>query len=649
MVDEPRIGFFICHCGINIADKVDVKRVVEYAKTLPNVVYATDNMFMCSTAGNDLIRDAIKRYNLNRTVVASCSVEQHGPTFMRILEEENINPYFHEQANVREQVSWVTEDREEATKKAISVVRGAVARANNLERIDRKRIPVEKSALVIGAGVAGLNAAIDIAESDISVHLVEKTPSIGGHMTMLNKTFPTDECPMCSISPLLNAVNINSNIKLHIYSEVIDVSGTLGEFYVKIRKMPRYVDEEKCTSCGLCADHCPVELYNEWDRKFGVRKAIYKPFPQAIPSVYTIDDKHCIRCGACIDVCEPNAIDFDQTEEIIEVKVGSIVVATGYDEYDPAVIEEYGYGEYPNVITQLDFERIVSPTSITGGRILSPSDGKIPKEIVVIQCVGSRDEQIGKNPYCTGVCCMYGIKNAKIAKDQIKDGNVTMCYIDIRSPGLLYEEYYKDAQERGINFIRGKPSEIIEDPITRELTVKVEDTFMGKMLELPADLIILSAGMVAPKGVGRISSKLGILRGKEGFFKEQHIKMAPVNSSKAGVFLAGTAQGPKDITTSVAHGKGAASAASILLSRGYIDKDLLTAVVDLNLCIGCRFCEPACSYGAIQMKDGKAEVNEISCGGCGTCVPSCPTGAIQIRGFRDEQIVPQIREVLREV
>ncbi|MHC1593583.1 MAG: 4Fe-4S binding protein [Methermicoccaceae archaeon] len=655
--DAPRIGFFICHCGENIADMVDVKAVAEYAATLPGVVYSTDNMFMCSSEGTGLIREKVEEFDLDRTIVASCSVLQHGPTFMKVLSEMGINPYFHEQVNIREQCSWCTDNFDEATEKAKALVRGAVMRSLHAEPIERKRMDVTPAALVVGGGVAGMAAARDIADRDIKTYVVEKESSVGGHMTMLNKTFPTDECPMCSEAPLLNAVRDNPNVELFTLAEITNVKGTMGDFHVTIKQKPRYVDPEKCTSCGVCAEHCPVEVENEWDKGFGVRKAIYKAFPQAIPSTFMIDDEHCIKCETCSYVCPPKAIDRDQKEKIIELDVGTIVVATGYDEYDPSEIEPYGYGKYENVITHLQLERMLSPVSLTEGHITRPSDGKVPKTIASINCVGSRNEQVG-NAYCTGVCCMFSIKNSKILKEHIPDADVYLFYIDIRTPGLNYEEYYKSAQNAGIRFIRGRPGEIIEDPETKNLIIRAEDTLTGEPLELEVDLVVLASAMVPPKGVGKVADKLGLLRGKEGFFKERHIKMAPVDSNKSGIFLAGSAQGPKDVSTCVAHARGAASAASIPLEKGYVEKDLITAVVDDELCNQCMACVAVCPANAIEVLDEEVEtdgqvvlrrvlrVNNAACIGGGTCVPACPTGALQLRNFRDIQLRPQLYGIL---
>ncbi len=641
---KPRIGVFVCHCGENIAGVVDVKAVAEYAKTLPNVEYSTDYMFMCSKQGIQLIQDAVKEHDLDRTVVASCSYEQHWPTFAKAISDLGMNPHMHTQVNIREWDSWVTEDKAAATEKAKRMVAAGVARAALKEEVGTEKLPVTKRSMVIGGGVAGMRAAMDLAELGIPVVLVERETSIGGHMTMLNKTFPTDECPMCTVSPLLNGVMAHPNIEVLTLSEVTNLEGSMGNFEVEVVTKPRYV-HDNCTSCGRCAEVCPVEVKNEWDQGFGMRKAAYKPFPQALPSIFTIDMKHCIDCGSCVMACPVEAIDFSMKKEKRTFKVGTIVVATGYEEYDPTEITAYHY-EHPDIITQLQAERMFAPTTLTKGKIVRPSNGQVPKTVVVVQCVGSRNDQVG-NEYCTGVCCMYGIKNSRFIKEHLPDTDVYFCYIDVRTPGLQYEEYYKRAQKTGIRFIRGRPSSIEPDPLSDKLIVDVEDTLTHTPYEILADMVILSAGMVAPKGFGKLGAKLGLLRGKEGFAKEYHIKMGPVKSSRDGIFLAGSIQGPKDITQSVAHAGGAASAAAQPLVRGYLEKRMDTAVIDEELCTSCMACIAACPIGAIVIGDkGQPVVNDAACKSCGACVPACPTGAIQIRNCRDKQLSAEVTALL---
>lgn len=642
--EEPRIGVYICHCGHNIAGTVDVEKVTEFASALPNVVEAKHNMFMCSKPGVQLLKEAIKEKGVNRTVVASCSKNQHGKTFARTIEEMGLNKHKHQQVNIREFDSWVHQkEKDKATKKAMKLVEAGVNRARKLENIETKKISTTKAALVIGAGIAGLRAANDIAELGIPVYLVEKESAIGGHMTRLNKTFPTNECPQCSISPLTNGVANHPLITLFTNAQIKSVGGSMGNYEVEIEIKPRYV-KDNCTSCGECANSCPVEVPSEWDMGMSIRNAIYKLYPQAIPATYVRDKNSCIECNICVNICPVQAIDFSMKSETKTIKVGSIVVAVGYDEYNPVEIEPYHYGKqgYENVITQLQLERMMSPTSLTGSEVLRPSDGKIPKNIVMIQCVGSRNDQVG-NKYCTGVCCKFAIKNAGIIKDNYPDSNVTICYIDIRTPGLNFEEYYKSSQEKGIRFIRGRPSEITRDPTTGELNVIVEDTLSQTSLMLEADLIVLSAAMVPPEGIGPLGSKLQILRSKEGFLKEFHIKMNPTLSSKGGIYLAGTIQGPKDISETVAHAGSAAASAAAPLVKGYIEKEMLIPTIDYDLCVNCGLCVSVCNPAAISRDNYERPIlNEIACKSCGMCMPACPTGAIQLLNFRDDQLLDEI-------
>lgn len=650
-LEEPRIGVYVCHCGHNIAGSVDVKKVAQEVKSLPNVVVARDYTFMCSKQGIKLLQDDIREKGVNRTVVASCSKIQHGPTFSRAIEEMGLNKHLHQQVNIREHCSWVHQnEKENATKKAIQLVKAGINRARKLEEIGTKKIPTTKAVLVIGGGIAGLRAAMDTANLGINVYLVERESTIGGHMTKLNKTFPTNECPQCSISPLTNGVANHPLIKLYTNTLIRDVSGSVGNFKVELQIKPRYV-KDNCTSCGECSEVCPVEVPSEWDKGMKTRKAIYKAYPQAIPSTYIRDPKTCENCMACVSTCPVDAIDFEMRVKKETIEVGSIIVATGYEEYDPSEIQPYHYGQegYEDIITQLQFERMMSPGSATDSQLLRLSNRKVPKNVVIIQCVGSRNDQVG-NQYCSGVCCMFANKNAGIIKDNYPDTNVTICYIDMRTPGLYYEEYYKSAQEKGVRFIRGRPSEIIKDDKTGNFQVIVEDTLSQTPLKLNADMIILSAAMVPAKGIGPLGSKLQILRSKEGFFKEFHLKMNPTKSSREGIFLAGAIQGPKDITQCVAQAGSAAASAAAPLVQGYITKEMLIPVIDSDLCTKCGMCISACTPNAIsRTESGDIEINEIACKSCGMCMPACPTGAIQLRNFRDDQLLDEIKELARGV
>lgn len=641
--NNPKIGVFVCHCGKNIAGTVDVKQVVKAVANHSDVVVAEDHMFMCSKQGIELIKDSINNKGIDRTVVASCSKTQHGKTFAKAIEEEGLNKHLHFQVNIREHCSWVHgNEKEKATEKATQLVKAGINRSRKLEPIRTKKISTTKASLVIGAGIAGLRAAYDMANLGIPVHLVERESSIGGHMVKLNKTFPTNECPQCSISPLTNGVVDHPNITLHTLSTVKKVEGSVGNFDITIETRPRYV-KDNCTSCGECSEVCPEEVPSKWNMGMNKRKAIYKLYPQAIPSTYVRDKKACVECYACIDVCPVDAIDFDMGKTTTQVTVGTIIIATGYQEYNPSEIEPYHYSEpgYENVITQLQLERMMSPDSSTGGKIRRPSDGKQPEKVVMIQCVGSRSETEG-NEYCSGICCMFTTKNAGIIKDEMPGTDVTICYIDIRTPGLYYEEYYKAAQKKGVRYIRGRPSDILRDTETGELQVLVDDTLTQYQIKLDADLVVLSAGLVPPKGIGILGSRLQVLRSKEGFVKEFHLKMNPTKSSREGIFIAGAIQGPKDITSVVSQAGSAATSASAPLVQGYVEKELLVPEINDNSCVECGMCVTACPTKALTLEEGKIIVNEIACSSCGICVPSCPTGAIQLRNFREDELLDEI-------
>jgi len=652
--EEPRIGVFVCHCGTNIAGSVNVKEVVEYASKLPGVVYATDNRYSCSDPGQEQIRKAIKEYKLNRVVVAACSPRMHEPTFRKCVEEAGLNPYLFEMANIREHCSWPHyKNPEAATEKAKDIVAMAVAKARLLEPLEKMKVPITKRALVIGGGIAGINAALSLADMGYETILVEKKESIGGVMAALDKCFPTLDCSICIEGPKMVEVARHPNIKIISYAEVEDVEGYVGNFKVRIRKKPRYVIEERCTGCGECEKVCPIEYPNEWDLNMASRKAISIPFPQAVPLVYTINRDVCIECYACVDACgERRAIDFTQKEEIIEIEVGVIIVAVGYDLYIPTDNPLYGYGRYPNVITTMELERIILAAGPTGGKLLRPSDGKKPHRIAFIQCVGSRD--VNKYPYCSGFCCMYTIKNAILLKEKYgEDLEIYIFYMDMRTNFKGYEEFYRRAREMGIKMIRGRPSEILEDPETRNLIIRVEDVNLGENLEIETELVVLSTAAIPSEGSDKLAAILHIPRGTDGFFLESHLKLKPLDTPVDGIFLAGSCQGPKDITYSVSQGIGAAARAASILSKDEWEIEPIVAYVTPETCrntvADCGVCTKKCPYGAIVAKKGEhAVVNVAMCHGCGTCVADCPMNAIQQKNFTDEQIMAQIREALKE-
>ena len=651
--EELRIGVYVCHCGVNIGGVVDCPEVAEYAKTLPGVVHATDYKYMCSDPGQALIQEDIKEKNLNRIVVAACSPRLHEPTFRRCVEEAGLNKFLFEFANLREQDSWVhMELPEEATAKAKDLTRMAVAKARLLEPLEATKVAVDNKALVIGGGVAGIQTSLDLADMGFKTYVVERNPTIGGRMGQLDKTFPTLDCSMCILAPKMVDCAKHENIELISYAEVKEVDGFIGNFKVKVEKKPRYVDEALCTGCGSCQEACPIEIPNYYDEGVGMVKAAYIPFPQAVPLCATIDKNYCIDCGLCETVCGPNAIDRDMEPEEIELHVGTIIAATGYDPYDPTEKYEYGYGRYTNVITAMEIERMINASGPTGGHVQKPSDGKEPKRVAFIHCVGSRDEQIGK-PYCSRVCCMYSMKNAQLCIDHEPDTEVTCYYMDIRSFGKGYEEFYKTSQEKyGIEFIRGRPAQIFEnDDLT--LTIRAEDTLLGKVTEYTYDLVVLSVGLEHAAGSDELRQTLGVSKSADGFYMEAHPKLRPVDTLTDGVYIAGVAQGPKDIPDSVAQGSAAASRAAIPMAKGQVEIEPIVARTDEGICGACEVCVELCPFAAISIVEDSgshhAEINTALCKGCGTCVGACPSGAMDQQHFKTDQIMAQISAALEDI
>jgi heterodisulfide reductase subunit A len=652
MAEEPRIGVFICHCGLNIAGVLDIKELVEYAKTLPNVVYVKDNRYTCADPGQEEIRKAIKEHKLNRVVVAACSPRMHEPTFRRTVSDVNLNPFLFEMANIREFSSWCHPSTpKEATEKAKDIIKMAVAKVRLLQPLQTIEVPVTNKALVIGGGIAGMNAALDLAEMGFKVYLLEKSESIGGHMAQLDKTFPTLDCSICIEGPKMVDVGRHPNIEIIAYADLLSVSGYIGNFKVKIRKNPRYVIAENCTGCGECKDACPIEYPNEWDMNLGVRKAISVPFDQAVPLVYTINKDYCIECYKCVDACGARqAINFEQQPEEIELEVGAIIVATGYDIYLPYDMPLYGYGKYTNVITSLEFERLILAAGPTGGKVVRASDGKKPHSVAFIQCVGSRDAN--KYPYCSNFCCMYTLKHVVQLKEKYKeDVEVYVFYMDMRSNFKGYEEFYQRARELGVNFIRGRVSRILEIPETKNLLIHAEDITLGQPIEIEAEMVVLATAAIPKKDSEEIARILNLTRGADGFFMESHPKLKPLDAPTDGIFLAGACQGLKDIPYSVSQGCGAASRAATVLSKPKWKIEPIVAVVDATKCRNvttkCGICAERCPYGAIKVEEKQpAQVITAMCHGCGTCVAECPADAIQQMHFTDAQIFAQIRAAL---
>ena len=651
---DRKIGVYICHCGSNIAGTVDVGKVVEFARTLDSVVVAREYKFMCSDPGQSLIKQDIKELGLNRVVVASCSPHMHEATFRRAVQEAGLNPYLYEMANIREHAAWVTVDHDAATEKAKALVSAAVKRVYYQEPLEAREVPVNPATLIVGGGIAGIQAALEIAESGNMVYLVEREASIGGHMAQLDKTFPTLDCSACILTPKMTQAGSHPNIKLMTYSEIAEVSGFVGNFKVKIRKKARSVDLSKCTGCGVCQTKCPTKVNNIFDANLGKRKAIYTPFPQAVPNKPAIDREHCLwftqgKCRVCEKFCEAKAIDYEQKDEIVEVEVGSVILATGYRVFDPTPVYQYGYGRLDNVITSMELERMVSSSGPTGGQILLKNT-KEPHSIAIVHCVGSRD--INFHEYCSRVCCMYSLKFSHLLREHLPKAEIYEFYIDIRSAGKGFEEFYNRVLKEGTIFYRGRPGEITDVAENKDeegkLIVKFENSLIGERERLPVDMVILSCGLEAQTDALEVARKFTISCGSAGFFTERHPKLDPIATMTDGVFIVGCCQGPKDIPDTVAQASAAAARVLAMISKGKVSTEATIAVIDEDKCSGCRICNNLCPYTAISFIEDKhvSRINEALCKGCGACVAACPSAAIKQKHFTTEQIMAEIEGVL---
>lgn len=655
---EPKIGVYVCECGFNIAGVVNVPELVEFARGLKGVTIAREYKYMCSAPGQDIIRKDLLDGRVNRVLVASCSPHLHEATFRKAAEDTGCNPFLVHMVNIREHVSWVTSDPEKATAKAKALVAAGVSRIARHTPLERKQVPVRDEILIIGGGIAGIQAALTAAEAGRVVYLVEREPSIGGHMAKFDKTFPTLDCAACILTPKMTAVKNHPNIKIFSYSEVAQVDGYVGNFTVRIKRKPRYVDETACVGCFECIEQCVYKeprFLSEFDMGLGRRKPIYIPFPQAVPLVAVIDPKTCIefKTGNCKKTCvvacgDRNAIDFTQKEKIEEVDVGTIIVATGFQTFDASRMTNYGYGKYPNVYSALEVERLTSSSGPTSGEIVLRDGGK-PKSVGIIHCVGSRDENY--NAYCSKVCCMYSLKFAHLIKERT-DASVYNFYIDMRTPGKGYEEFYKRLLSERVNFIRGKVAEVTdlaEGPEEQgKLIVVAEDTLLGTIRRVPVDMVILSVGLEPQADKEQVRRMLNLSCSTEGFFLERHPKLAPVATVNDGIFIAGACQGPKDIPETVVQAEAAAAEAIALTSKGFISVEPNLAYVDEGLCSGCQICVGLCPYDAIEMDPEKkvARINDVLCKGCGVCVAACPSGAACQKLFEDDQIMQEIEGLL---
>ncbi len=662
-----RIGVFVCHCGTNIAGTVDVKSVAEALKSEPGVVFSTDYQYMCSQAGQDIIKNAIKEYNLTGIVVCSCSPRMHEATFRKTAKAAGINPYMVEIANIREQCSWVHKEMPIGTEKAIILAKAAVAKVNLNTPLTPGESPVTKRALVIGGGIAGIQTALDIAEAGFPVDIVETKPTIGGKMSQLDKTFPTLDCAACILTPKMVDVAQNENIRIFSYSEVTEVGGFVGNFEVTIKRRARFVKEDICTGCGACTEKCPMKkVPNEFNLGMDNRSAIYIPFAQAVPKVATIDPNHCLKlktgkCGLCSKICTAGAIDYEAKDEFVKEKYGAIVAATGYNPISMDKFDEFAYSQSKDVITSLEFERLTNAAGPTAGKLLRPSDGVHPHTIVFVQCVGSRCEacaQKGKE-YCSKICCMYTAKHAMLTRDKYPDTDVYVFYIDVRTPGKSFDEFYRRAvEEYGVHYIKGMVGKV--SPEGNKLKVQASDLLAGKQLHIDADLVVLAAAIEPDKSARPLATMLTASMDTNDFFTEAHPKLRPVESPTAGVFLSGTCQGPKDIPETVSQASAAAAKVIGLLCKDKLTGNPCVAHSDEMMCNGCSTCEKVCPYGAITYIDKEfrmpdrttrvrrvASVNEAVCQGCGACTVACMSGAMDLKGFMNKQIIAEVDAICK--
>jgi heterodisulfide reductase subunit A len=668
-----RIGVFVCHCGTNIAGVVDVEKVAEELGKVDGVVYSTHYTYMCSSAGQKMIEDHIKDDKLTGVVLCSCSPRMHEKTFRACAERAGLNPYKVEVANIREQTSWVLKDVNEATEKAIALGKAAIAKSILDTPLTEGETPVTKRALVIGGGIAGITAALDIADAGFPVDIVEKKPTVGGKMAMLDKTFPTLDCASCIVTPKMTEVSQNPNIRILSYSEVVGVSGYIGNFSIDIKRRARFVDETKCTGCGECIEKCPnKKVPNDFNLNLDTKKAIYIPFAQAVPKVATIDDTYCLHmkglkngkdnvCGFCQKACGVGAINFDMKDEVITEKYGAIIVATGYNPIDLDKFDEFAYNTSPDVVSSLEFERLCNASGPTNGHLKRPSDGKEPKNIVFVQCVGSRCAAGAEkgHEYCSKVCCMYTAKHAILTRDHYPDTNCYVFTIDVRTPGKNFDEFYRRAVEQyGVHYIKGMVGKVTPQA-DGTLDVQGSDLILNKQVHIKADMVVLAASIEPDKSARPLATMLTTSMDNNDFFLEAHAKLRPVESPTAGIFLAGCCQGPKDIPETVAQSSGAAAKAICLLVKDKLKNNPCTSNPNENMCNGCGACANVCPYGAITYieKDFRgpnrttitrrvSQVNTAMCQGCGACTVACPSGAMDLLGFSNKQIMAEVDSVL---
>ena len=656
---SEKVGVYICHCGSNIAGVVDVEEVAKWAgEDLNNVTVSREYKFMCSSLGQELIEGDIKNEGLTRVVVGACSPHLHEKTFRRACSNAGMNPYLCQMASLREQVSWVVEDKALATEKAKAMIAGAVERVQYHEELEPTKVPVNPHTLVVGGGIAGIQASLELADAGHPVFLVEKEPSIGGHMAQFDKTFPTLDCAACILTPKMSDVGTHPNITLLSYSEVEEVTGFVGNFHVRIKKKAKYVNEELCTGCGICIEKCPKKILDDvFEVGMGYRKSIDRPFPQAVPNYPVIDSASCTyfdtgKCKVCEIFCPTAAIDFEQQDTYLDVDVGNIILATGFDLFDAKRMPQYGYGRLANVFTSLEFERLCNASGPTDGKIVLRDGVTEPESVAIVHCVGSRDAHY--NSYCSAICCMSALKFGHLVVEKT-DAKVYSCYIDMRTNQKGYEEFYNRLLEEGMQFVRGKVAEITDAARIPEeenkLIVQVEDTLLGKQRRIPVDMVILMSALEPRADAREVGLQFGISCSMEGWFTERHPKLDPVATMTDGIFIAGVAQGPKDIPATVVQGAAAAARVQGMITKGTVEIEPIVATITEDKCSGCRICNTLCPFNAIEYLEDKevSYINTALCKGCGTCVAACPASAITGAHYNNEQIFAELRGLLFDV
>jgi heterodisulfide reductase subunit A len=666
-MENVKVGVFLADGDKQVADVLDFETLTMFAKQVPGVTQVSQAKEFWRGEGLKKLVAVVKDKRIDRVVVAENLPKLAEVNIVRAVEQAGLNSYLVEVIDLKDHCALPHRDApKEAAEKAKAMLLAAIERAKLLEPIEKLEFLAMKSVLVIGGGIAGMQSAEDLADLGFKVHLVENTPFLGGLAARAGRFFPTDDCAICIESPTSDVKTITHtsrkcvyrsgfseipNLDILVNSRVINVEGVPGNYKVTVEKRPRYVDELKCTACDLCTTVCPVEVPDEYNAKLKNRKAIYMNVPSVYPPTYVIDEASCKfhECEKCVEICPSNAINLDQKTQRRTINVGSIVVATGFREYDPKVIEEYHYGQYPDIITNLELARMIDGFGPTNGTIVRPSNHEPAKRIVFIQCVGSRDRRW--NPWCSSICCMISLKNAMLIKEADPGADITICYIDIRTTGREHEYYYEKAREMGIKFVKGRPAEISHDPDGNVLVVDVEDAILKRLLELEADLVVLATSMVPAEGTADLAKMLGIELGGDGFFKEYNAKLRPTETKLRGIFLCGGATFPKDAPTTSLHAHSAAMKVTKFLNTGKITKDQRTAIVNEEYCGDCEFCPVTCPFNAITLVPKEkdhfvAQVSDLQCEGCGVCVGTCPVNAIELRHMRPNQMSAQMKALM---